>query len=325
MLIIGGLFYSLCFVIWLFSSSFWLFLLGFFFLTICGTFVSGTLQAYVYDFLRLNRQEEEFEKIWGRGNTLRYVGIAIAMSLGGFLSTYSYELVVGISALSPLVVVCTSLLLPQVTPASSTKERHYFSFIKQGFKQTFVHPIILRAFFYSAVVAVVPGLLEEYDQVLLSSWLDLPNSFIGVWLAVGIGAGGIGAFYAHRVKNISWWVLNIMALLSGLILIIVPFFNSLWILVSLFLLNTMHGSANVLIQGIIQREIDTDERATITSINSTGMEVSAILLGLAFAFIADAFGIQIGYGFCGLILVIYLMGYFVVRKISVSKKVEKRS
>ena len=309
MLVLSGLFCSLCFVTWLLSSSFWTFLLGFFFLTVGGTFVSGTLPAYVYDFLRLNGQEEEFEKIWGRGSALRLIGTAVAMSLGGFLSTYSYELVVTISALSPLIVVVIALLMPQLEPTSSTKERGYFLFIRRGIRRAFTHPVIFRAFLYSAVVAVVPGILEEYDQVLLSSWLDLPNSFIGVWLAIGIGAGSIGAFYAHRARHMSWRVLNSAALLAGIILVVVPFCKSLWLLGLLFLFNAMHGFVNVLIQGIIQREIDTNERATITSVNAGGMEVSAILLGLAFAFIADAFGIQIGYGFCGLVV----MGYLLLR------------
>lgn len=314
MLVLSGLFHSLCFVIWLLSSSFWLFLLGFFFLTLGGTFASGTLQAYVYDFLRLNGREDEFEKIWGRGSAIRLIGIAVAMSLGGFLSTYSYELVVAISALSPLVVVTVALCLPQVEPISSTKEKDYFLFIRRGIKQTFAHPVIFRAFLYSAVVAVVPGLLEEYDQVLLSSWLNLPNAFIGLWLAIGIGARSIGAFYAYRARHMSWRVLNGAALLAGVILIAVPFCRYLWLLGLLFLLNTMYGLVNVLIQGIIQREIDTDERATITSVNAGGMEISAILLGLSFAFLADAFGIQIGYGFCGLVVIGYLLLRLIFRR-----------
>jgi len=315
MLALSGIFSLLCFVSWFFSSSFWLFLLGFFFLTVCSAFVSGTLQAYVYDFLKLNGQEEEFEKIWGRGSALKYIGLATAVSLGGFLSTYSYELVVGLSAISPVAVIGVALLLPRIEPVSSTKEKNYRQLIRLGIGRTFTHPVILRTFFYSAFVSIVPGVLEEYDQVLLSSWLGLPNSFIGVWLAIGIGAGSIGAFYAHKVRKMGWQALQILAVLASIILIVVPFTNSIWLLGLLALFNTMHGFIKVLIQGIIQREIDTAERATITSVNETGIEISAILFGLAFAFIADAFGIQIGYGFFSVVIVIYLSGYLVINTI----------
>jgi MFS family permease len=289
MLVLSGVFCSLGFVVWLLSSSFWLFLLGFFFLTVCGTFRSGTLQAYVYDFLRLNGKQEEFERIWGRGIALELVGIAVAMSLGGFLSTYSYELVVVVSALSPLVVVSVALLLPRVRPARAARRRNYFSLIRRGVRQTFAHPVILRAMLYSAVVVMVPGVLEEYHQVLLSSWLDLPNSLIGIWLG--------------------WRVLNGAAVLAGVILVAVPFCKSFWLLGLVLLFSAMQGLQGVLIQGVIQREIDTDERATISSVNAGSMEVGGILLGLSFAFVADALGIQVGYGFCGLVI----MGYLLLR------------
>ncbi|MFX1475512.1 MAG: MFS transporter [Promethearchaeota archaeon] len=320
MLVLSGVFSSLCFITWFFSSSFWLFLLGFLFLTICDTFVSGTLQAYVYDFLKSNGQEEEFERIWGRGTAHYLIGIAVAMLLGGFLSTHSYELVVGISAISPIVLVAVASLLPQTELLDSTKRKDYFLFIRLGIKRTFTHPIILRAFFYSALVSVVPGLLEEYDQVLLSSWLRLPNSFIGIWLALGIGASSVGALFAHRARKVSWLVLNSLAVSVSIILITVPFVNSTWLLGFLILLSTISGSAGVIIQGIIQREIDTVERATITSVNITGIEVSVILLGLVFGFIANSFGIQIGYGFCGLIPMIYPVGYLIFRRITMTNK-----
>ena len=64
MLVLSGVFGSLAFVVWLFSTTFWLFLLGFF-LAVSSTFASGPLQAYVYDFLKANTREDEFERVWG--------------------------------------------------------------------------------------------------------------------------------------------------------------------------------------------------------------------------------------------------------------------
>ena len=63
MLVLSGLFISCGYVTWLFSSTFWLFLLGFFFISLGGTFTSGTFEAYLVDFLKIKDREEEFEKI----------------------------------------------------------------------------------------------------------------------------------------------------------------------------------------------------------------------------------------------------------------------
>jgi hypothetical protein len=40
---------------------------------------------------------------------------------------------------------------------------------------------------------------------------------------------------------------------------------------------------------------------------SIKMQISAVLLGSAFAFIADAFDIQVSYGFCGLVVARYML------------------
>jgi MFS family permease len=314
MLILSGVADSLGFAIWLFSPSFWLFLLGFVFLTIGGTFTSGTLQAYVYDFLKLNEKEGEFERIWGRGHALRLIGIAVAMSLGGILSTRSYELVLVFSSLSPLMVSVVALLLPQIKPLTSTKERGYFTLLKGGVRRAFSNPALLRVFIYSGIVLATFGVLEEYDQVLLSFRLGLPNSFIGIWLAAGIGVSSICAFYAHRIKHVSWLVLNIVAVVTGVILIIVALSKSLLLLGILLLLGVFNGLVGVLTQGMIQKEIDSDERATITSVNTFVVEIGAIILGLTFAFVADRFGIHIGYDFFGAVVLVYSLGHVLIKR-----------
>lgn len=315
MLALAGLFISGGYITWFFSSTFWLFLLGFVFISLGGTFVSGTLEAYVVDFLKLKEKEEEFEKVWGRGYAIRHIGIAVALALGGILSVYSYELVVVLSALSPLITVGIALLLPQVKLVTSAKSRGYFSLLKGGIRQAFSNAVLVRVFLYSGIVYASLGVLEEYDQVLLSSWLGLSNSFIGIWLAVGVGISSISAFFAYRFRYMGWKVLYIVATVIGVLLIIMAFFQSLLILGILILLYAFSALISVLIQGMIQREIRSDERATITSICSLLMEACAIVLGLSFGFIANQFGIQAGYGFYGLVILVYLLGHFMIRRI----------
>ena len=317
MLVLAGVFHSLCYLVWFFSSSLWLFLLGFLIRTVGSAFVSGNLQAYVFEFLQANGREGDFEKVWGRGSALERIGLAVALLLGGFLSTYSYDLVVGLSALSPAVIIGVALALPRSVRRRKPTvhaERSYLSLIKGGARQSVMHPVFVRAFLYFAIIAIVPGLTEEYDQVLMSRWLSLPNSVIGIWLALGVAAGSLGAFLAYRVRHVQWRVVNGTAVLVGAILLTVPFSRSLGFLGALFLFNGFGGLTSVLVQGMVQREIRTEERATITSVIEAGTEVSGIVMGLAFAFVAGAFGVQVAYGGCALIVGGYLLALMVVRR-----------
>ncbi len=314
MLVLSALFTSLCYVTWFFGSNFWLFLLGYTFRTISGTFESGTIEAYVFDFLKQKQKEEEFEKIWGRGQAFLTIGITIALSSGGFLSTYSYELVVALSALSPLFTMATSLLFPQVYPVTMIGEKSYLSILKDGIKQASSNTVLIKIFLYSAIVYAALGMLDEYDQVLLSSWFNMPKTFIGIWLAIGVGVSSISAFFAYKFTHTGWKVLYTTAIITSVLLIIMAFFKSLFLLGILILLYAFSALMSVLIQGMIQREINSDERATITSICSLVTEAGSIILGLSFGFVANRYGIQIGYRFYGVIIMTYLSIIFAIGK-----------
>ena len=320
MLVLAGLFISCGYVTWFFSSTFWLFLLGFVFISLGGTFTSGTFESYVVDFLRLKGKEDEFEKVWGRGSAIRHIGIAVALSLGGVASIHSYELVLVLSALSPLITVGVALLFPPVRPVTPAQTKGYLSFLKGGIKRAFSSAILVRVFLYSAIVYATLGILEEYDQVLLSAWLGLSNSFIGLWLAIGVGISSISSFFAYKLRQAGWKVLYTIAIVTGVLLILLAFFQSLLLLGILVLLYAFSALMGVLIQGMIQREIKSDERATITSVCSLVMEGGAVVLGLSFGFIANEFGIQVGYGFFGLVIIVYLVGQYIIRKIVVITK-----
>ncbi len=315
MLVLSALFTSLCYVTWLFSSNFWLFLLGFTFRTLSGTFESGTMEAYVFDFLKQNRKEEEFEKIWGRGQAFLSIGIAVALSSGGFLSTYSYELVVALSASSPLFAIATSLLFPQVYPVTLVGEKSYLSILKDGIKKAFSNTVLVRVFLYSAIVYAALGMLDEYDQVMLSSWFNMSKTFIGIWLATAMGISSLSGLYAHKLKHMGWGFLNTIAAVSGILLIIICLFNTKPLLGTFLIFWTFSVLINVLTQGIIQREIPSGERATITSVNSLVTETGSVILGLIFGFIANRYGIQIGYGFYGIVIITYLSVKLLIRRI----------
>ena len=305
-LVLSGLFYSLCYVTWIFSYSFWLFALGFLFRTLGGTLESGTLQAYTWDFLKKHEKEYDFEKIWGRCITLRVIGTAIAVALGGFLSEISYTLILVFSALSPLVVMSVAFLLPEVKSINRETGKNYFSYFRGGLKQAFSNRIILKIMLYSGIVLATLGLLEEYDQVLISERLGYSNTFIGIWAAAAVCISSIGSFFAHRLKNLGWQVLRIIGLSTGIGLVVIAFVRNHIILICLLVNCISLLLALVTIEGMIQREIKTEERATITSVNGVVGEIGTVIFSLFVGFTANKFGIHIGYGVLGVIILVYI-------------------
>ena len=305
MLILSGLFYSVCYFILIFSNSFWLFLLAFLFRTLGSTFTSGTLQAYVFDFLKLNNQEGQFEKLWGRGNALRTLGIGTAVLLGGFLSQVSYSIPLVLSAASILVISLIAFLWPEISVTTSTGEESYFSFLKGSLKTVFQSHNLLRIVLYSIIIFATFSELEEFNDVYFN-FLGYSNSLIGVIFAVATIGQSIASSIAHKFKDYSWPTLNMIAIAGIIILMLAALINHPIMAVAILFLGIMLEFSRVLQEGIIQREVPSHQRATLASLN--GFVSNIIPLQLAFGFIANSYRLQLSYAF----LAGYSLLYFII-------------
>jgi len=292
MLILSGLSFSICYSIWLFSHSFSLFLLGFFFRTIGGTFASGTLQAYVYDYLKSIKKESKFEKIWGQGNALRVLGIGVAVGVGGILSDISFNLPVLLSAFSVLVVALIAFIWPEVQPIQSTQETKYWQFIKEATQTVFHNQTLLKLTIYTAITLTLLANLEEFNDIYLN-FLGFSRSSIGLIFALAGGAQSLASSLAHKFTKHSWFLIHLSAVISVLVLIAVSLIKHPLMAIPILLLGVILEFISVIKEGLIQKEISSHQRATVSSLNKFVMNL--IPSQLAFGFVASNYGLQLGY------------------------------
>ncbi|MFC1947044.1 MFS transporter [Chloroflexota bacterium] len=324
-MIIAGILRAICMIVWIFSSNLPMFILGSAILVLGYAFESGTLQAFVYDILKTNGKENDFEKIWGRGSASQLIGVAVALAIGGFLSTYSYELTVGLSAIGPLLATIIILTFPSDTRTGELEKRRYLQILINGVKKAFSNSIFLRVFLHSGIVLASFGVMEHYIPVLLADRLNLSNTFIGIWLAIGVGLSSIGSLLAHKLKEYNWKILYTLTIVFGLLTGCIVFTQSPVILAILVIFYLFYVITWILIEGIIQRSINSEERATITSVNSLVTLTGVAVISLVFGLLADKYGIHIGYGFFGALFLLYFSTasfYLLLRKLRKTKKRE---
>jgi len=310
MLILSGLSFSLCYVIWIFSHSFWMFLFGFLLRTIGGIFASGTLQAYVYDFLKQAKAESRFEKTWGRGNALRTLGIGVAVGLGGFLSEISYELTVMLSALSVVIVSVIAFIWPEVKASESTEEVKYWQFVKNSFKTVAHNKILLRLMIYTAIVLAWLASLEEFNDVYLN-FLGFPRSTIGLIFAGACLCQSLASSVAHKFKNHAWLMINISVIVTALVMLMASFIKSPLMAVWILSLGVMLEFISVLKEGLIQKETKSHQRATVSSVS--GLIMNLLPYQLVFGFIASQHGLQAGYLVFGVFVLSYFGSFLLIR------------
>jgi predicted MFS family arabinose efflux permease len=304
MLILSGLFFSTCYTIWIFSNSFSIFLLGFMFRTLGATFASGTLQAYLFDYLKSHDLSNDFEKILGKGNALRTLGIGTAVAFGGFFSQISYNFALIASAISILTISVIAFLWPEIKPITPTGEENYWHFLRNSIDTVRKSRVLLKIVLFSAIVLAIFANLEEFNDVYLK-FLGFPNSIIGLIFAVATIGQSIASFYAHKFKNHAWKVLNIITIIGAVVLLLAAFVKNPLMAIGILFLGILLEFSNVLNEGAIQREIEPHQRATVASLNKFVMNV--LPFQLLFGIIANTYRLQLSYLFFGLAILTYFL------------------
>ena len=307
MLSLGMFSKALGFGIWFFAKDFWLFSLGFFFWGIQETFCSGTQEALLFDTLKKFKKEENYEKITGQGHFYSKMGAGISVFLGGFLAAYSFDLNILLSIVAMVVAIIPTLFFEEINnKRTSTEKIKYFSLIKNAFKKCAKNRFLLRLIIYSAITIAIIGGLDEYEQ-LYFNWVNLPIAFFGVLTVIRMTFEAVGSKFAYRFqqhfknpKNI-----YILSLISGILLLLSISYRSLFMLPVFALIFLFGGMGEVLVESGLQKEIESDQRATILSINSLVLNSSAILLAVGFGILSKIGSLVWGFAFYALLLIIY--------------------
>lgn len=182
-LILGEIIYSLGFIIWLVDRSFLGFPIGFIVWGIGSAMMSGTFDALVYDELKFYQKENEYEKIMGRLRTIGSIGLVSALALGGFVAQKSYNLVLILSSLSPLLAALIISTLKTVAISKSTEEVRYWQFLKETLKFSKNHLPIKNLLLLTAITAGVYSSADEMMSLIFNN-LGLSLAVVGVIYAI---------------------------------------------------------------------------------------------------------------------------------------------
>jgi MFS family permease len=315
MLSLGMLSKAIGFGVWFFANNFLLFALGFLFWGIGSTFCSGTQEALLFDSLKKFRKEKEYAKATGSANFYSKIAIGISVFIGGFLASYSLNLVIILSSLFMLIGIIPTLFLNEVKfRKTSTEEVKYFRLIKNAFKDSLKNKLILRLILYSFIVFAVIGTLDEYEQ-LYFNWINVPIAFFGVLAVTIMGSQAIGNRFAYKFQNYFRNENNIylLSLLSGISLVMAFLYKSFLLFPFFVLVFFFSSVGEVLVETLLQKQIKAEKRATILSINNLSLNLSAIFLSIIFGILSEI-NLVWGFLFFALLVILFSLASIIYKK-----------
>jgi len=141
-ILIGFLVGSLGYLLVPFASSFWHFLVLWFFIGMSDSFRSGSEEALLYDSFKQDKRETAYSKVYGNGNIIYQVGLITATFLGGLIFEYAQHLPFFLLGLSMVIgaIVTVFYIEPIIDSETFTLSNYKKQIIigaKEAFKTTY--------------------------------------------------------------------------------------------------------------------------------------------------------------------------------------------
>ncbi len=265
-LVAAGVLQALGYAAWVVFPSFWGFAAGFVLWGLGGTLTSGAFEALLYDGLAANGDEVSYGRVKARVDTVELIAqVPVAVVATALFSFGGYQLAGWASVAMCLLSSVIAVRFPEPERGSSSDEDGYLATLRAGLREAVP---VKRAVLAVALVYALDG-FEEYFTLLAQDWhvptVWVPIATIGVPLL-----GAAGASLAGRLP-LRGWVL----FAAGVVLLLAAVLAVPVAIVLLGLFYGLYRFVLVHVETELQHRIDTDARATVTSVAGLGSELAS--------------------------------------------------
>ncbi|WP_246290571.1 MFS transporter [Lentzea indica] len=265
-LVAAGVLQASGYAAWVLFPSFWGFAAGFVLWGLGGTLTSGAFEALLYDGLAANGDESSYGRLNARIDTIGLIAqVPIAVVATALFSFGGYQLAGWVSVAMCLASSVIASRFPEPPRGSDDDEIGYFATLRTGVREAVP---IKRAVLAVALVYAIDA-FEEYFTLLAQDWrvptVWVPMATIGVPLL-----GAAGASLAGRLPFRGW-----VLFASGVLLIVAAVLAVPFAIVLLGLFYGLYRFVLVHVETELQHRIESDARATVTSVAAIGSEILA--------------------------------------------------
>jgi len=265
---------------------------------------SGADSAFVYDSLVETGHHEKFAKIQGYREVVFQTASMIGIMIGGLLADVSYSLAITAAIGTFAFGFFISLFFKEPKVTEPLEKVTIKSLTKTAYLTLKNQPLLAGLMPYGALFSSVAATFFLYLGTYLRSQ-GYTLTTISFWYTINTGGSIIAALLVSRL--LKRYDLKLV-LFATIILAVTFFFLPIlpWGFIAFFFMGGMESIIYVGITFHINRQITSEARATILSINSMAYSVIMIFLFPIFGTIGDLYGMENAFTLSAI-----LMGIFV--------------
>ncbi len=285
-LILGAIFMPLGLGVYVFTSSFFTFILAEFIIAIGNSMRSGCDSAFIYDTAIELKAESEYKKYEGRSAFYTRIGTAISSVLGGIAAilTLNLPFYINIGTSLLMLPLALSLIEPK---RDMLQSKNPLKDILQVCRSSYSNPRLRLLMLFSALI-LSSGIIGIWSYFLYYESLGISVGYFGVLFAAFQVASAIGSRKAHSLEKILG-LKNVLTLVLfiGCIFLLLGQIRSPLMILLIFVNAFLWGLSYPLFLDQMNRLIRSETRATVLSIANMNGSLSYVILAPIFGQLVD--------------------------------------
>ncbi len=293
-LIIGSFIHALWIVYYAIAWDFVWFVIAEWLFAIGISLISGANSAFLYDVLLEAGEEKRYKKILGNSTFYLLISMAVANIMWGFLWEISFRLTFWLSFVFNISSVFIAFSMKEAKRHRKIIKKWYLRQMLIIVKEALIDNHKLRYLLIWA--GLIYGLnniaLWFYQPYFELAWLDI--IYFGIIFAAFQIFAGISGKYAHRIERLLWEKKSIVLLLIllGISYILMWKFVFAFGFLFAFLQQFVRWFSKIIFNDYINKLIDSENRATILSIQSMLSRLCYAIVIPFVGYIADIYSIS---------------------------------
>jgi len=295
--IIGRIFFMFSLLILFLSESFFFQLSGFIVCALGYNMESGAGEALLYDSLDNATKDKKYMAIVGRKEFVLQCSSIIALIIGGYIATQSYNLVFAISIIFVLFSIITAFTFvePEIVKTGPKKTGIFNILVNQTINSMKVIKRQKQIAFFIIFSELIFSFTVSLFFYLQNYWKGIAYSEfkIGIIFAVSALFSGLTGLAAHKIEKKIGGEQGIVIFVP--IFVILAFWGISLTEYKYFfylLIGLMEGLLYVAISDYINRLIPAEYRATVLSFQSMTFSFFMIIIFPIIGWIGDHFSLN---------------------------------
>lgn len=322
LLLTSNLLFIISTIIFIYSHNYFTFLIAIIISAINNSISSGIVNSILYESLE---NKNDFNKTLFYNSFFYNISYMFAMIIGGYIGQnfgliYNYYFTI-----IPFVIDFFVLLIIKVNKPQKDNTNENILILKNGIKEVFKNPYLLKLIITSSILFSGIKLMEE-SHPEYSNNIGISVFIIGIYTALILVFCIIGSYIGSKINKEKYsLVLKLHPILSGICILLIGILNNYFGIIFILLIYIFSESFDNIMISELHNNISSKSRVTVESINQFVLAIFGFLFSMLMVILLRFMSVASMYIVIGSIIIIYGLLNILIIKIKKLELVNKNN